>query len=766
MIMRSAGSSSTTSTVSPWSARGASGVSVRRAGHLFLPVVARQVDAHRRALAHLGVDAHLPARLLGEAVDHGQPQARAHADGLGREEGVEGARHHLRGHAHAVVAHGERHVLPHRQVAPARGARVDPAVGGFNHQLAALGHGVARVDAQVEQRVLQLPGVGVHVPQPDRGHVLQFDLRAERAAQQLFHVAHQPVGVDGLGLQRLAAREGQQPVRERGGALHRALRHADVALHVGGLALQPAPVHQLQAAADGRQQVVEVVRQAARELAHGLELLALAQLLARVVEFGRALLLLRDVACGGVEQAVVGHRGPRQPAVGAGLGAVAVLEARGARADQQARQFGLGGREVVGMHEVAKRQRADLFRAPAQHGLPGRVHADEVAVEVGHAQQVLAQRPGAVALVGAGLDLQFERIGQRLQLDLRLAPRDGRAHALADLAHEVDLVLRPGTFLPVVQVQQANQAAALRERHVDDRARGDGDERLGVVPRALVGMGIGKGHRHPALQVLDVAAVVAKVQQPRQAGHARGGPVALDGDGLRGRVHQAVAGTVDVQPAAEHLGGGIGDVAGLVHVADAVGQLHQGEAARLGFEHGRVGRQQPPLGQALGAALGRLLQCPLHHHRQARQAALAHVVGGAALEQLHRVVLADDARDEDEGCVRRHAPRQLQRMRAREARQLVVGQDERVAAVAQCLHEARLVAHHPRVHGRQGARQRLGQQFDVEAGVLQDQHVQSARRRGGSREGLEDLGGRRRGNDGARAIHACAPPSTSRAAAR
>jgi hypothetical protein len=44
----------------------------------------------------------------------------------------------------------------------------------------------------------------------------------ERAAQQLFHVGHQPVGVDRLGLQRLAAREGQQPVRERRGALHRA----------------------------------------------------------------------------------------------------------------------------------------------------------------------------------------------------------------------------------------------------------------------------------------------------------------------------------------------------------------------------------------------------------------------------------------------------------------------------------------------------------------------------------------------------------------
>ncbi|CKU99259.1 Uncharacterised protein [Mycobacterium tuberculosis] len=52
------------------------------------------------------------------------------------------------------------------------------------------------------------------------------------------------------------------------------------------------------------------MRQAAGELSHSLQLLALAQLLARGIELGLALLLVGDVARGGIQQTVVGHGCP------------------------------------------------------------------------------------------------------------------------------------------------------------------------------------------------------------------------------------------------------------------------------------------------------------------------------------------------------------------------------------------------------------------------------------------------------------------------
>ena len=119
-------------------------------------MMAREVEAHRRALADLGIDPHLPARLPGEAVDHRQPEPGALADRLGGEERIEGARDHVGRHAGAGVGDAERDVLPRRQVALARGALVEPFVGGLDGEAAAVGHGVARVDAEVEQRVLEL----------------------------------------------------------------------------------------------------------------------------------------------------------------------------------------------------------------------------------------------------------------------------------------------------------------------------------------------------------------------------------------------------------------------------------------------------------------------------------------------------------------------------------------------------------------------------------------------------------------------------------
>ena len=104
-------------------------------------------------------------------------------------------------------------------------------------------------------------------------HDFHADGRTDGAADQLLHAGDEPVDVDRLGIERLPARERQQPVREGGSPPGGPLRHGDVAVELPGAALVDADLHHLQAGADAGEHVVEVMRDAAGELAHGLHLL-------------------------------------------------------------------------------------------------------------------------------------------------------------------------------------------------------------------------------------------------------------------------------------------------------------------------------------------------------------------------------------------------------------------------------------------------------------------------------------------------------------
>ena len=84
----------------------------RRGGpRLDAALVARQVQPEGRALALGAVDPDMAARLLGEAVDHRQPEAGALADRLGREERLEDLRERVRRHADAGVADADDGVV-------------------------------------------------------------------------------------------------------------------------------------------------------------------------------------------------------------------------------------------------------------------------------------------------------------------------------------------------------------------------------------------------------------------------------------------------------------------------------------------------------------------------------------------------------------------------------------------------------------------------------------------------------------------------------
>ena len=188
-------------------------------------------------------------------------------------------------HARARIGHGEHRVRTRDRAEVCLGEHlVEVHVGRLDGELAAFRHRIARVHGQVHDHLLELVGIRLHAPQIRRQHRHQRDVLADQPAQQLVHLGDDDVEVQHHGLEHLPAAVGQQLARQRGGALRRL---ADF-LHVAALAVPRGQLaqEQLRIAQNRRQQIVEVVRDAPRELSHGLHLLGLAELLFEVPLIG------------------------------------------------------------------------------------------------------------------------------------------------------------------------------------------------------------------------------------------------------------------------------------------------------------------------------------------------------------------------------------------------------------------------------------------------------------------------------------------------
>ena len=238
-------------------------------------VECRQQQRHLRAGAGAAVQQHAAAALVHEAVDHRQPQAAALAEALGGEEGLEDPR--LRGlvHADAGVGDADAHMAAGQHLGLGRLGRVEQALVGLDAQLAALGHRVAGVDRQVQDRALELVRVGARDQAPvrrlQRGQ--QPHRVRQRAHQQLRGIGHHLADIDRARRQRLLAREGQQPADQVGAAVRGLQRRRQ---ELGQLRIARMAVAQRGEVADHhRQHVVEIVRDAAGELADRLHLLRL-----------------------------------------------------------------------------------------------------------------------------------------------------------------------------------------------------------------------------------------------------------------------------------------------------------------------------------------------------------------------------------------------------------------------------------------------------------------------------------------------------------
>ena len=193
--------------------------------------------------------------------------------GLGREERVEGGRLRRRVHAGARVPHRHEDHQPAAHVQRARPLVVELAAADVDAERAAIGHGIAGVGREAEDGLLDLAGIG-----EDLGRLLgdgdrDLDLLAHQPRQHLGHLAEHHPDVDHLGLHDLPAAEGEELTGERrctnGGVANL------VEVETADVAVVELRIEQVAVAHHRRQQVVEVVRDAAGEPADGIEPLRL-----------------------------------------------------------------------------------------------------------------------------------------------------------------------------------------------------------------------------------------------------------------------------------------------------------------------------------------------------------------------------------------------------------------------------------------------------------------------------------------------------------
>ncbi len=241
----------------------------------------RQVERDGGAGADRAGHRDRAARLLDEAVHGAEPEPGAAALRLGGEEGLEGALAHRVRHAAAGVDDVDRGTGVARSAQVLQLAlhavRQRGAAAAAKAQRAAVRHRVAGVDRDVQQRRLELHRVGQRV----RAIGVDVDLDADALVDGAVQHAGQRVDVGGQvdrgGLQQLPAREREQLAGQFGAAAGRSRCGRDELARMHVTADGRQVLQDLQVALDHREQVVEVVGDAAGELADALQPLRMPQ---------------------------------------------------------------------------------------------------------------------------------------------------------------------------------------------------------------------------------------------------------------------------------------------------------------------------------------------------------------------------------------------------------------------------------------------------------------------------------------------------------
>jgi len=152
-----------------------------------------------------------PVVLLDDAVRGGEAEPRALPETLGGEEGLE---HALAGrdiHADSGVDHAEHHEIAGRHARAALDVRLLVAdIPRLDGQTATARHGVTRVHGEVDNDLLQLTCVGVHVPEAIFQFQAHLDVVADEAGQHALDLRDHHAEIEHQRLDDLSAAERKQ----------------------------------------------------------------------------------------------------------------------------------------------------------------------------------------------------------------------------------------------------------------------------------------------------------------------------------------------------------------------------------------------------------------------------------------------------------------------------------------------------------------------------------------------------------------------------
>src|ERR1700686_3515793 len=211
-------------------------------------------------------------------VHHRKAEPCSFIFALGGEERFEDSALRIAVHADASIGHPQHHIISARQRGgPASARRFRSDVRGFQRQLSALRHGVAGVDHEIHDDLLDLSGIGTDTTSIrfELDHELHFI--AQHSEKHLAHAIDQGIEVEHLWAEYMLPAEGKQLPCQAGCTL----RGADDGFYILAHGRSRAVFlhHDFRVSANDHEQVVEVVCNPARQPADRLHLLRLPNLL-------------------------------------------------------------------------------------------------------------------------------------------------------------------------------------------------------------------------------------------------------------------------------------------------------------------------------------------------------------------------------------------------------------------------------------------------------------------------------------------------------
>ena len=87
---------------------------------------------------------------------------------------------------------------------------VELRVGSFERELPAVRHGVAGIEGQVHDDLLDLPGIGLHRAEIACRYGQDFNVLSNQPAQQGIQIHHDVIQIDDARRKHLLAAEGEQ----------------------------------------------------------------------------------------------------------------------------------------------------------------------------------------------------------------------------------------------------------------------------------------------------------------------------------------------------------------------------------------------------------------------------------------------------------------------------------------------------------------------------------------------------------------------------